>query len=930
MVNGNSSIEVYCTRPTCNNPQNFISDESLTSSSAREIRCYHCGMPLILGGHFLARKLLVPDEEGGAFGRTFEAEDINFPHKPKRVIKQLHPRIPPGRLQLSPAELRRIEELFKREAIILEQLRHPKIPRALAFFSVEVDEEIGNSQKFFYLVQDYVQGNNLSQELRERGEPFPEDEVINILKEILEILKYVHNYDGHQGAIHRDIKPANIILCSRDRKLYLIDFGAVKQVLDIRFPADESSIVLTRAFAPPEQFRGAPVSPASDLYALATTCLCLLTGDRNPQMLISNSRWRDHVNVSNEHFANILDWMLQYKREDRPQSAQEVLDHLSQRLNLQVNSPQLPNSNVQQNTDSNVQQNTEQPLELQHNFQEITEVEEKNKNTSQKNIFLQKINFLFRRNFRGRGWLSLFFLVLFGVAIALIISQISTSQNRPILTPTLPPPPPTPTPTIPTTPTRSDAKSNANDFSRGENALIGQKPGTSCMEAYELREQGIAAFQIASVSGYRQDFKKAEELFLKASNQFQKAARATASRQNKCEVDPETWIYYYNSKAAQSQSSSTLPTIAVVIPGLERYRDNALEILRGIAQVQKEQAANPLFQILIVKEDSDNKQAVTNVATDISNNNIPGEFNNFKGSNILGVIGHYTSDNTREAGNIYAQNPQKKLVLISPTSTAVRMPGEWSDNVFRTASDDSIAARDLADYLRNRLRKKKVLIIFETKSEYSTSLKGEFAKRLSNTGDIQDCDLSKETEEYCIEKIQKENVQALMLAPSRNKLEEALNIAMKAKQNSPQLSLLGGDVLYGKKTFEILGNTANGMMVAVFSHFTLAKQEFINTANQLWVTGNVSWRTITSYDAAQVFVKALTDLSSNDNLTSQDIYNNLNEPNFSAQSATNVNVEFQTNHGRKPATGVGILVQADTNSPSRDEYRFIYLEIPER
>ncbi|MBH8562545.1 protein kinase [Nostoc sp. CENA67] len=887
MDNNGSSIEVYCTRPNCNSPHNFIPEESLTSSSKTEIRCSCCGMPLILEGRFVPLRLLVPDEERGGFGRTFLAEDINFPHRPLRVIKQLHPRNPPGRV-LSASELQRIEKLFEDEASILAELGHEQIPRAWAFFVVEVQEETGSLQRFFYLVQDYIEGQNLAQELRQRRQ-FSEDEVVNILQEILKILQYIHNYDGNRIVIHRDIKPSNIMRRTRDSKLYLIDFGTVKQVVIEGLPANESTILGTPDFAPPEQFAGKRVSAASDLYSLAATCVCLLTGGGNPRELLLNSNWRQHTNVSNERFANVLDSMLKYRQEERPQSAKEVLDALA---------GETQPSTVLDN--------------LLHRLKRIPR--------------------------RWRWRISLVSLALLALAIAVIV-HIPPEPIPPIAATNPPPPTSTPTPPPPF----------ADYFSRGEEPLIKQKPETyaitECTEAYALKQKGIDAFKAASDSASSDGFQEAEKYFKQATDKF-KVAFQRSPANNKCEVDPETWIYYYNSKAAKTTSITSLPTIAVVVPSLDKYGDIALEILRGVTQVMQQNQAAPLFQVLLAKENTDNKDEVKKIANLLAdeNQNIPGELVYFYNSKILGVIGHITSDNTWNAGNIYEI---KKLVLISPTSTALRegnsQTGKLSEYVFRTSSNDFIAARDLANYIVNKLTQRKVLIVFESNSEYSKSLKGEFANTLryspnANQNDIQvNCDLSTENKEACIKKAQDAKVQALMLAPSRSKLEAALEIVKLVKQNpelanqQPSLLLLGGDVLYSRKTLETLGNAANGMIVAVSSHASRANKDFIKEAKELWWTTNVSWRTLSSYDAAQAFVKALTDFPKQENISSsrQLVYERLK--NISASGATEVSVKFDKNHDRKIVTGVGVLVQAQYSSnPNRDEYGFIHLNTPQR
>ncbi|MUG99662.1 protein kinase [Scytonema sp. UIC 10036] len=765
---------------------------------------------------------------------------------------------------------------FQREASILAELSHQQIPRAWAFFGIEIEDQTGILQRFFYLVQDYIEGHNLSQELRRKGK-FPEDEVVKVLKEILKILHYIHNYNDTQGAIHRDIKPSNIMRRSKDGLLFLIDFGAVKQVLHTGLPADESSRVLTPDFAPPEQFEGARVSPASDLYALATTCVCLLTG-RNPRELLSNSSWREHVNVRDQSFGKALDWMLKYDQQRRPQSAQQVLDFLS----------------------------SEQQTPLHDQF----------------HLWLRE----FKRIFRRWRWIILAGLALLVIAIAIIIHL---SRPQPIVQP-----PPT------TEPSPSSVTLTADYFSRGENAVIADGQEFSkipkCQIAYDFKKQGMSAFAKANSP---ETFKTAEIAFQKAIEQFIKV-----DVQNKCEVDPETWIYYYNSKAAQTTSGSTVPTIAVVVPSNSEYRGIAQEILRGVAQAQKDV---PGLQVLIAKENSNKIEEVQQVARIISENQIPDELPYFKGNKVLGVIGGFTSTNTWEAGKIYGD---KTLVLISSTSTAIRQPNPYSKRpklnsyVFRTASNDSIAAGDLAKYMWDVLKKRKVLIAFESNNTYSESLRGEFRQKLINEGandrDILVCDLTNDSSKTCINIARNAGVEVLMLAPSPTTLKPALEIAQhNALPENSKLQLLAGDVLYDKKTLN-LGDAVNNMVIAVPSHVSLGNSSFIEKTREHWGTQNVSWRTLTSYDATQVFIAVLTELrdQGKNNPSSQDIYEKLREPSFSVPSATAVKVEFDPEHDRKIVKGIGVLVQAknspttnpSANNTSRDEYGFTLLLTPNR
>ncbi len=335
-MNSTPLTQIYCTRPNCQYPINNIPQEQLNNKPIRQRFCSNCGMPLILEGSFLPLDLLVPDQKRGGFGRTFLAQDLNFPDRPLRVIKQLHPRNIYGQQTL---EI--IETMFQREASVLERLRHPQIPLARALLMLEApadlqekshQQSVGNNN-FFYLIQDYITGDNLDTLLRKKGK-FSEHEVVKVLQEILNILDYVHQ----EGVIHRDIKPSNIMNCHHNNKFYLIDFGAVKQVVVAGIPTEQSIVIGTPDFAPPEQLAGRPVSASSDLYSLAATCVCLLTGNHSTQKLRNDDTWNwtENINVS-DNFANILQRMLSPFPENRFQSAQEVIAAINAPTNPQLN-----------------------------------------------------------------------------------------------------------------------------------------------------------------------------------------------------------------------------------------------------------------------------------------------------------------------------------------------------------------------------------------------------------------------------------------------------------------------------------------------------------------------------------------------------------------------------------------------------------------
>jgi serine/threonine-protein kinase len=327
-------MEIYCTRPGCPRPQNFFADldDKATLKTVQQKFCMACGMPLILVGRYIPSKLL----GRGGFGAAFLARDRFFPSMPECVVKQFQPS---G--DLNPQQLKIAQDLFEREATVLEELgnNHPQIPNLFAFFPLSVPGlQPGKEDQFFYLVQKYIDGQDLEQELHSKG-TFSEAEALEVLREILPVLKFVHE----NGSIHRDIKPSNIM---RDRKgrLYLLDFGAVKQVtkgVPAGGTSGRSTGIYSMGFAPPEQMSGGEVYPSTDLYALAVTVITLLTGKEAGELYDSYNNqwnWRNYVQVS-DAVANVLDRMLAQTPNQRFQSAEEVLDALTPQQTPPLPSP---------------------------------------------------------------------------------------------------------------------------------------------------------------------------------------------------------------------------------------------------------------------------------------------------------------------------------------------------------------------------------------------------------------------------------------------------------------------------------------------------------------------------------------------------------------------------------------------------------------
>ncbi|NEP48088.1 MAG: protein kinase, partial [Moorea sp. SIO3C2] len=255
----------------------------------------------------------------GGFGKTYLAKDTKRPGNPSCVVKQLQP--PNG----SQTFLETARRLFSREAETLEKLgNHDQIPRLLAYF--EEDHE-------FYLVQQFIAGHLLSQELSP-GQRWQENQVIGLLQEVLSILEFVHRH----GVIHRDIKPDNLIRRTADKKLVLVDFGAVKQVQTDLVSAyrqnNHTVVVGTPGYMSSEQALGQPC-PSSDIYALGIIGIQALTGmvpdQLNEDLNTGEVNWQSLVSVSvglSVGLANVLTKMVRYQVKDRYQSASQVLQDL--------------------------------------------------------------------------------------------------------------------------------------------------------------------------------------------------------------------------------------------------------------------------------------------------------------------------------------------------------------------------------------------------------------------------------------------------------------------------------------------------------------------------------------------------------------------------------------------------------------------------
>ncbi|NDJ22008.1 protein kinase [Nostoc sp. B(2019)] len=268
----------------------------------------------------------------GGSGDTYLAVDLDLPGQPHCVVKHFHPKDP------NPAVVPIARSLFAREAEVLYQLGkdHDQIPRLFAHFDEDGD---------FYLVQEFIGGHDLTQEIVP-DQPLSENTVFNLLKDILEVLVFVHQ----NNIIHRDIKPQNLMRRHSDQKIVLIDFGSIKRIGALG--AGLTIAVGTPGYMPSEQAKGKP-KLCSDIYAVGMIGIQALTGlmpnqlqeDPNTGEVI----WRNKARVS-DAFADVLDTMVHERCSQRYQSAAEALQAL-------ISAMELPPSSQSTSKDENADDN---------------------------------------------------------------------------------------------------------------------------------------------------------------------------------------------------------------------------------------------------------------------------------------------------------------------------------------------------------------------------------------------------------------------------------------------------------------------------------------------------------------------------------------------------------------------------------------------
>ncbi len=138
----------------------------------------------------------------------------------------------------------------------LQSCSHPCLPK---IYEVTVGEDATT------VIEEYIEGQTPD------GTWLSRKQMRGLIRQLCGVLEFIHG----KGIIHRDIKPSNLLL-AEDGRLYLIDFDAARTLKDEQ--EQDTRLLGTRGFAPPEQYGFAQTDERTDIYALGVTLERIMGG----------------------------------------------------------------------------------------------------------------------------------------------------------------------------------------------------------------------------------------------------------------------------------------------------------------------------------------------------------------------------------------------------------------------------------------------------------------------------------------------------------------------------------------------------------------------------------------------------------------------------------------------------------------------------
>jgi serine/threonine-protein kinase len=152
---------------------------------------------------------------------------------------------------------------FRREATAAANLSHPNIVGVY---------DSGEANGTYFIVMEYIEGRSLAQIIRDDG-PLSPDRAADITTDVAAALGFAHR----NGVVHRDVKPGNVLI-SPIGQVKVADFGIARAVSTQENLTQTGTVMGTATYFSPEQARGEPVDPRSDVYSLGVVLYEMLTG----------------------------------------------------------------------------------------------------------------------------------------------------------------------------------------------------------------------------------------------------------------------------------------------------------------------------------------------------------------------------------------------------------------------------------------------------------------------------------------------------------------------------------------------------------------------------------------------------------------------------------------------------------------------------
>src|SRR5271154_161911 len=249
-----------------------MASDNTSRRPARVGSCQHAPGRAVAGAAVLACRarntpemLRTPDLSGCALDGRYELHELigegAFGRVYKGLDRRLHRWVAVKVIKPWWAEDSAWVDRFQREAQLLARVSDPGIVQIF---------DIGHAEEGPYYVAELVEGESLAERLR-RG-PLPIEQARAVAEQLCRALASAHA----QGVVHCDVKPANVLI-SDDGVVKVGDFG-VARLAEGTSQAPSATIAGTPRYMSPEQARGRPTTPATDVYSAGVVLYEMLAG----------------------------------------------------------------------------------------------------------------------------------------------------------------------------------------------------------------------------------------------------------------------------------------------------------------------------------------------------------------------------------------------------------------------------------------------------------------------------------------------------------------------------------------------------------------------------------------------------------------------------------------------------------------------------